>query len=316
MSITYWGSSGFPTLQRAKAQGTLESSSKVPPSRIKYTLHNQLQVHIRRSTYVEVWLADSCQFCMHDYIHTQRSGDFIACCSCCFLCISLIAFLVRDICEGAPTNPDSLCLQLEHVVAHLWWGNGKMGWGWAWQNSICVAQGGSSPRYAHSKGWDTYVQPTLLGSQRRPAASSDGSPSWTPRPVSSFAVHTHIMLFEYLHCDSIISQWVRPKTARRGHFFVLNLKRSEDAYKQILGDFCQLARAAKLPFIETSYWGRWRTNLETRRLAGFIHTYIHMSWQTVPQLLGFQRRRVGLHATYPTYIHTHIHNSLETDQGW
>ena len=45
-------------------------------------------------------------------------GDFIACCSCCFLWICLIAFLVRDTCEGAPTKPDSLWLQLEHVVFH------------------------------------------------------------------------------------------------------------------------------------------------------------------------------------------------------
>ena len=107
---------------------------------IKHILHTQLQLRIRRSTYIcrsmTCWLLSSLHALLHTY--TQRSGDFIACCSCCFLCISRIAFLVRDICEGAPTNPDSLCLQLEHVVAHLWRGSAKlgMGWGEAWQNRI------------------------------------------------------------------------------------------------------------------------------------------------------------------------------------
>ena len=57
---------------------------------------------------------------------TYTSTMALLCFSGCFLCICLIAILVRDICEGAPTNPDSLCLQLEHVVDCVSSGSG---WG-------------------------------------------------------------------------------------------------------------------------------------------------------------------------------------------
>ena len=54
-------------------------------------------------------------------------GKVHICFSRCFLCICFVAILVRDMCEGAPTNPDSLCLQLEHVVDCVWSGSGQTG---------------------------------------------------------------------------------------------------------------------------------------------------------------------------------------------
>ena len=54
-------------------------------------------------------------------------GKVHICFSGCFLCICFVAILVRDMCEGAPTNPDSLCLQLEHVVDCVWSGSGQTG---------------------------------------------------------------------------------------------------------------------------------------------------------------------------------------------
>ena len=76
--------------------------------------------------------------------------------------------------------------------------------------------------------------------------------------------------------NSIISQWVRPKTARRGHLFVLNLKLSEDAYLHTntwrFLPTCMCCKAS----IHRDFISRPLTaNLETRRLAGFMHTYIH-----------------------------------------
>ena len=123
--------------------------------------------------------------------------------------------VVRAICEGPPTTYIQSADHMSRCACNLNRSSSVCGeeagqgdeyictwqnrvWGVLWRcgeaqasASLCMAQAGIVSSLHHN-GWNTYLQPTFLGSQRHHhpdilAALADGRPSWTPTPESPLA---------------------------------------------------------------------------------------------------------------------------------